>query len=293
MSVLLRRDRPREGKPYFTILLTSPERNVMLVNAIRQAGNAVGLNPRIIACDQRPRESPAALLSDAAYLVPARDDPRYLRALIDVCVVHRVDLVVPTTTFDVALLNGNRESFEAVGVAVALGDTPLPPKAKSVAPRTRQGAGKDGDTERRYRIVLYFDRSGELQTIIPCEQLLDEGVERLITRRHAGISAAIRSWLAGARSAQPIVTLDALLDGSGELMIEDVPLDLADTIETAHKAGAQLIKWLLQDHAGLGAEPNDVWQEGVEMLRYSAAMYLLPRANNSSSEDLRSEGVSY
>jgi hypothetical protein len=111
-------------------------------------------------------------------------------------------------------------------------------------------------------------------------------VEHLITRRDQRVIAGIRTRLGQIRTAQSIVTLEASIDARGELVIEHIRFDLADTIEIAHKAGAQLVRWLLQEHAGLAADPNDDWREGVEMLRYSAAIYLLP------GDDCRSKFVS-
>lgn len=288
---------PREtfarDKSHFTVLLTSPDSNVILVNALREAAKSAQLNLKIIACDQHPRKSPASLLSDAAYELPPRSDEAYLQAIIDVCVVHRVDLVLPLASPDVALLTQKRASFESIGVALAVCGSPLMLAAerwsRSARSRKRQLERLDlargtANPSARFRIVLYFDRSGRLQTIIPCERLIEQGVEHLVTRRDPRVIESVRSKLGQIRSAQSIVTLDAVTDSGGELIIENVRLDLADTIEIAHKAGAQLVRWLLQEHAGLGAEPNDDWQEGVEMLRYSAAIYLLPSENRCESK---------
>jgi hypothetical protein len=284
MTALMERAAPARDRSHFAVLLTSPDSNVILVNALREAARSARLDLKIIAVDQRPRKSPAALLSDAAYELPPRKDETYLQAIIDVCVIHRVDLVLPLASSDVALLAGNRSRFESIGVALAAGGSPLIPATEG-SPAASSGRKPDrldvarratANPSARFRIVLYFDRSGELQTIIPCERLVDQGVEHLVTRRDAGVIASIRSKVGHMGSARSIVTLDAFTDRSGELIIEEVRLDLADTIVIAHKAGAELVRWMLQEHAGLGAEPNDDWQEGVEMLRYSAAIYLLP-----------------
>jgi hypothetical protein len=273
------------GKSHFTVLLTSPDSNVILVNALREAAKSAELNLRIVACDQRPRKSPASLLSDAAYELPPRSGAGYLQAIIEVCIVHRVDLILPLGRLDVALLTRNRRSFETIGVSVGVCGRPLLLAASrwSRSARARQQQVDQCEPQpigvepaTRFRIVLYFDRAGELQTIIPCEVLVEQGVEHLVTRRDHRVIECIRTKLGPIRSAQSIVTLDAFMDDGGELIIEQVRLDFADTIEIAHKAGAQLVRWLLQEHAGLGAEPNDDWREGVEMHRYSAAMYLLP-----------------
>jgi carbamoyl-phosphate synthase large subunit len=278
----MRNDAFVRDKSHFTVLLTSPDSNVILVNALREAAKSAELNLKIVACDQRPRKSPASLLSDAAYELPPRSAAHYLQAIIDVCVIHRVDLVLPLASLDVALLTRNQKSFEAIGVAVAVCGKPLLLAASRWSRSARRRRQIDDldlpivESQARFRIVLYFDRAGELQTIIPCELLVDAGVEHLVTKRDSRVIESIRSKLGPIRSAQSIVTLDACIDECGELMIEHVRLDLADTIEIAHKAGAQLVRWLLQEQAGLDAAPNDDWREGVEMLRYSAAMYLLP-----------------
>lgn len=223
-------------KSHFTVLLTSPDSNVILVNSLREAAKSARLNLRIIACDQQPRKSPASLLSDAAYELPPRSDESYLQAIIDVCVVHRVDLVLPLASSDVALLTERRSSFEEIGVALAVCGSPLMLAAErwSRSSRSRKRHLDRLDLARgianpsgRFRIVLYFDRAGQLQTIIPCQRLLDQGMEHLVTRRDPQVIASVRSKLGQIRSGQSIVTLDAVMDSSGELIIEDVRLDLA------------------------------------------------------------------
>jgi carbamoyl-phosphate synthase large subunit len=284
----MRKEAFTRDKSHFTVMLTSPERNVILVNALREAAKSARLNLRIVACDEHPRTSPAALLSDAAYELPPRSHAAYLKSIIDVCVVHRVDLVLPLAKGDVTLLSRNRSSFDAIGVTLAVSGEPLisaaqrwsrnARKSKSQVDRSALKRGS-ADLEGRFRVVLYFDRAGRLQTVIPCERLHEQGVEHLVTRREPRVIARVRSKLGPINGGWSIVTLDAVMDLDGELIIEDVRLDLGDTIEIAHKAGAQLVRWLLQEHAGLVAEPNDDWREGVEMLRYSAAIYLLPPAD--------------
>lgn len=295
MTVCVPTEAFTRAKPYFTVLLTSPDSNVILVKALREAAKSAQISVKIIACDQGPRKSPASLLADAAYELPSREHAGYVDAIIEVCVAHRVDLVIPFGSLDVTLLDSSRSRFGAIGVALAVSSTPLIHAARawcSDALSRRQQNWRDVSREMRipaarsFKVILYFDRAGELQTIIPCERMIDRGVEHLITRRDPRVIAPVKSKLRSIGSTQSIITLHAVLDAHDQLFVDDVHHNLADTIDIAHQAGAHLIRWLLQEHAGLSVQPNDNWQEGVEMLRYSSALYLLPSENVSQSRRL-------
>ncbi len=61
-------------------------------------------------------------LTDAFHRVPPPEAPAYLDALRAVCRRERVDLVVPQTTREIAVLARQRDAFEADGVRVMVSD---------------------------------------------------------------------------------------------------------------------------------------------------------------------------
>ncbi len=58
------------------------------------------------------------VLTDAFHQVPPPEAPDYIDALRTVCRTERIDLVIPQTTREIAVLSEHRDTFEAGGVRV-------------------------------------------------------------------------------------------------------------------------------------------------------------------------------
>lgn len=78
------------------VLICSAGRRVGLLEAFRAAGEWLGLELRIVACDLDPRMSAACALADAAHPVPRATEPGYAEAVLDIVEHEEIDLVVPT-----------------------------------------------------------------------------------------------------------------------------------------------------------------------------------------------------
>ena len=89
-----------------TVLFTCAGMRVDIVTAFRRAGATT------IAVDAS-RYAPALYHADAHELVPLKDDPDYVPALADVVDRHGVDLVVPLTDIDQAVVSARRDELGA------------------------------------------------------------------------------------------------------------------------------------------------------------------------------------
>ena len=272
------------------VLLTNAGERVSLVNNLRSVGAALGLKVRVIACDRSPRSQPACLVADAAYQTGDPNDPGYVDSMLEICVVHRVRLIIPTDRAEMLVLSRNRERFDAVGVGIAGSGPELvalsgdPDRLAQLAGELVKGrkaglAGSEGaeGVERRFEVLMYFDLEGRLQTIIPCERLDQEGVEHLVTRHCPELEALAAEMAGQLEEPRSVVCFDARLTSGEPIKIDKLRTYLGETFEIAQRAGAQLIRWMLSEHClGQSAEGGE-WREGVEMFRYQASMFVLPQ----------------
>lgn len=284
------RAEPSREQARLAVLLTSGGQRVALVHSLRTIGEALGIKVRVIACDRSPRSRPACLVADAAYQTMDPWDANYISSILDICVIHRVGLIIPTDSAEMLVLSQNRERFHAIGVSIAASGTELALMASNpseVQTFTRElleihdiprvGAGEVQETDRRFEVLMYFDCQGRLRTVIPCERLMQEGIEHLVTRHSPCMEALARRIAERLSDARSVVSFDARIGRDGIIEVESLRAHFGETFEIAHLAGAQIIRWLLNEHCFGEAAPAAEWQEGVEMFRYEAAMFVLPR----------------
>ena len=103
----------------FTVLVSSAGRRVELLRGFRDALAAAGLAGRVLAAD-RSWYSSAFHEADEGLLVPACDDESFVPAVLDLCVKHAVDLIVPTIDPELPVYAAARERFADAGVTVAV-----------------------------------------------------------------------------------------------------------------------------------------------------------------------------
>jgi len=284
------RAEPLRDEAKLAVLLTSGGQRVSLVHSLRTVGEALGLKVRVIACDRSPRSRPACLVADAAYQTNDPFDANYVNSILEICVIHRVRLIIPTDSAENLVLSQNRDRFHQLGVSIAASGPELAELASNplqvqtftnelleLYDIPRVGAGEVQEVDRRFEVLMYFDCGGELRTVIPCERLIQEGIEHLITRHSPcmeELAARIAERLDEPRS---VISFDARLGRDGTIEVEALRAHFGETFEIAHLAGAQVIRWLLNEHCFGEAAPAADWQEGVEMFRYEASMFVLPR----------------
>jgi carbamoyl-phosphate synthase large subunit len=103
-----------------TVLVSSAGRRVELLRGFRRALDAIGAAPgRVLATDCSWYSS-AFHDADEAFLVPRLDDPEFAPRLLELCLKHDVDLIVPTIDTELPVWAAHRDQFDAIGVTVAL-----------------------------------------------------------------------------------------------------------------------------------------------------------------------------
>lgn len=103
-----------------TVLVSSAGRRVELLRGFRRAVAAVGAAPgRVLATDCSWYSS-AFHDADEAFLVPRLDDPEFAPRMLELCLKHDVDLVVPTIDTEMAAWVAHREQFAEIGTTISL-----------------------------------------------------------------------------------------------------------------------------------------------------------------------------
>jgi carbamoyl-phosphate synthase large subunit len=107
------------GEPV-TVLVSSAGRRVELLRGFRRALHAVGAAPGRVLGTDCSWYSSAFHDADEAYLVPRLNDPAFVPQLLEVCLKHDVDLVVPTIDTELPVWAAHRDRFDEIGTTVAL-----------------------------------------------------------------------------------------------------------------------------------------------------------------------------
>jgi carbamoyl-phosphate synthase large subunit len=107
------------GEPV-TVLISSAGRRVQLLRGFRRALEAVGAAPgRVLATDCSWYSS-AFHDADEAFLVPRLDDPEFAPRLLELCLKHDVDLLVPTIDTELPVWVAHRDQLAEIGTTIAL-----------------------------------------------------------------------------------------------------------------------------------------------------------------------------
>jgi carbamoyl-phosphate synthase large subunit len=108
--------------PDITVLITGVGSTpaVSVIKGFRQQDTFV---VRIIGTDTHARNLIAgAAFCDRFYTVPPADDPRYLAALLEICVREQVQVLIPIIDPELLVLSEGKDRFAAMGVTVVVSD---------------------------------------------------------------------------------------------------------------------------------------------------------------------------
>lgn len=103
-----------------TILISSAGRRVELIRCFRDGAAALGIDLQVIAVDRDPAMSAACQIADRTVRVPRCDRAEFIDALLEICLAHRVDLVVPTIDPELEPLSEHAVRFCEIGTDVAV-----------------------------------------------------------------------------------------------------------------------------------------------------------------------------
>ncbi len=103
------------ASPECNVLLTSTGRRVAVTRAFQGALRDLGV-PGKVVCVDLSKTAPALHVADAFELVPRVTSPTYMDALRDVCIRHRIGILVPLIDTELPVLARHRDSFQDIGV---------------------------------------------------------------------------------------------------------------------------------------------------------------------------------
>jgi len=108
------------------ILVTSAGRRGELIKIWKESALAIlGQEARIYANDLKPSLSAACQLADQFFSICRCTEPVYPAQVLEQCLAHGIQLVIPTIDTELQALAEARETFAAVGVQVVVSDPEL------------------------------------------------------------------------------------------------------------------------------------------------------------------------
>lgn len=107
----------------FTILFTAIGRRVELVQAFKDSYSRHSISARILGVDSNPPLSPAGHFVDAIFQVPRVNEAGYLKALLQICRMEKVNLLVPLYEPEFLILDQQRDQFKKLGTILLLSST--------------------------------------------------------------------------------------------------------------------------------------------------------------------------
>jgi carbamoyl-phosphate synthase large subunit len=103
-----------------TVLVSSAGRRVELLRGFRRALVAIGAEPARVLASDCSWYSSAFHDADEAFLVPRLDDDEFVPHMLELCIKHDVDLVVPTIDTEMPAWVASRDRFTEIGTTIAL-----------------------------------------------------------------------------------------------------------------------------------------------------------------------------
>jgi len=126
-----------------------------------------------------------------------------------------------------------------------------------------------------YTVNCYVDRSGVLRAAVPHRRIevRDGEVSKGVTERRADLSTIAGQIVKAIPGLRGPFCFQAILTAEGPKVFE-INARLGGGYPLAHAAGATFGKWLIEEALGLPCTANDVWHDGLLMLRYDAAVFI-------------------
>jgi carbamoyl-phosphate synthase large subunit len=108
------------------ILITSAGRRVELLKIWKECAlSTLGSKASVYANDLNPSLSAACQLADKSFTICRCTEPDYSAQVLEQCLVHGIQLVIPTIDTELLTLAEARETFAAAGVQVVVSDPEL------------------------------------------------------------------------------------------------------------------------------------------------------------------------
>jgi carbamoyl-phosphate synthase large subunit len=102
------------------ILILSAGRRVDLIQSFKNEVLSRGLRSKVYASDLNPQLSAACTFSDESFATPSISDPLYGEFIYDLCIKHKIGLIIPTIDTDLLILSRMRQKFIDEGFYIAI-----------------------------------------------------------------------------------------------------------------------------------------------------------------------------
>lgn len=112
------------------ILITSAGQRVSLVRSFQTELRKYVKDGQVFTTDFNPLLAPACHVSDQSFAVLRADDPNYIEQLLELCLKHKVKLVVPTIDTELLVLSKHIERFKQHGIELLVSDSTLVEKCR-------------------------------------------------------------------------------------------------------------------------------------------------------------------
>jgi carbamoyl-phosphate synthase large subunit len=126
-----------------------------------------------------------------------------------------------------------------------------------------------------YTVNIFFDRSGALRCAVPHRRIeVRSGeVSKGRTERVEILTSAARRLAPSLRGALGPLCFQAVVTEQNEFAVFEINARFGGGYPLAHRAGARMSKWILEDLTGRPISANDDWHAGTTMLRYDTAVF--------------------
>jgi carbamoyl-phosphate synthase large subunit len=127
-----------------------------------------------------------------------------------------------------------------------------------------------------YTVNVYFDLEGHLRCAVPHRRIevrsgeVSKGRTERMTML-AGAASKLPGMLPGARGP---LCFQAVVTESGDYAVFEINARFGGGYPLAHRAGARMSQWILEELTGRPCSAHDEWRAGTTMLRYDDAVFI-------------------
>jgi carbamoyl-phosphate synthase large subunit len=104
------------------ILITSAGRRVSLTKAFKTEISKIDNNGKIYTTDANPEWSSACRISDGFFIVPPIESRDYINILLELCLKHKIKLIIPTIDSELLILSKAKELFLLNNIQIIISD---------------------------------------------------------------------------------------------------------------------------------------------------------------------------
>lgn len=128
---------------------------------------------------------------------------------------------------------------------------------------------------REYTVNVFFDKDGQLRCAVPHlrMEVRSGEVSKGRTERISILEDAAKSLASIIPGATGPLCFQAIVTAAGQYAVFEINARFGGGYPLAHRAGARMSQWILEEITGRPTSAHNDWTAGVTMLRYDQAVY--------------------